>query len=221
MASQFEQLPADRIGDLIRRVRPRLKSLLAKYRIPLPDTEDLLQETFTQLVYQQDRIREQEAWLLGTLRHQCRMYWRTHRRRLYSAVDNAIVEALSPTVEPEQERDQLVRDLQGLIDQLPCRCRSVLTMRFRHGYEPNEVADLMRYSRASIGKITTRCLADLRRKLLAAEGTGNGNGRRISGCAGCLAADLADPEAAAKTPLKASPKLSSQLSNTERSRRRR
>lgn len=209
MASPFEQLPADRIGDLVRRVKPRLKSLLAKQRIPLQDTDDLLQQTFYQLVYQWDRIRDHEAWLMGTLQRQCSMYWRGQKRRLYLAMDDAIVEVLSPAVEPEQERDQLLRDLQKLIDRLPCRCQSLFALR-RLGYEPNEVAELMGYSPASIGKITTRCLAALHREVLAAKGATSGDRRRISGCGGCLAVD---PE----TPAETSPELAA----TERSRSRR
>jgi len=208
MVSAFEQLPADRFGDLVRRVKPRLKSLLAKNRIPPQDAEDLLQETFKQLVYQLDRIRDHEAWLMGTLQRQCFMYWRTQRRRLYLAMDDAILEALSPAVEPEQEREQLLRDLQELIDRLPCRCQSLFALR-RLGYEPHEIAGLMGYSSASIGKITTRCLADLRRELLVANRAASGGRLRTSGCGGCLAMD---PEAA---------ETSATLPDAERSRSRR
>ncbi len=184
MASPFEQLPTDRFGDLVHRVKPRLKSLLAKYRIPPQDTEDLLQTTLLQLVHHWDRIRDHEAWLIGTLKRQCLMYWRAQRRRLYSAVDSALLELMSPAVEPEQERAELLRDVQRLIDRLPDRCRSLLALRFRLGYEPPEVAERMGYSAASIGKITTRCLAALNRELLAA-GAGEGRISRLTGCAGC------------------------------------
>jgi RNA polymerase sigma factor (sigma-70 family) len=184
MASPFEQLPEDRFGDLVRQVRPRLKTLLARYRIPLQDTEDLLQQTLLQLAFQWDRIRDREAWLMGTLKRQCLMYWRDQRRRLYSAVDSALLELMSQPVAPEQERAELLRDLQSLIDRLPPRCRSLLALRFRLGYEPSEVAERMGYSTASIGKITSRCLAALHRELLAGS-PGDGS---LAGCSGCLAA---------------------------------
>jgi RNA polymerase sigma factor (sigma-70 family) len=187
MASPFEQLPVDRFGELVRQVRPRLKILLARYRIPLQDTEDLLQTTLLQLVYQWDRIRDREAWLMGTLKRQCLMYWREQRRRLYQAVDSALLEMVSEPVAPEQERTELMRDLQVLIDRLPPRCRTLLTLRFRLGYEPSEVAEKLGYSAASIGKITSRCLAALNRELLAAGGGGEaGPGAgSLGGCSGC------------------------------------
>jgi DNA-directed RNA polymerase specialized sigma24 family protein len=48
------------------------------------------------------------------------------------------------------------------------RCRSLLQLRFRLGYEPPEVAERLGYRASSIGKITTRCLAALSRELFAA-----------------------------------------------------
>jgi RNA polymerase sigma factor (sigma-70 family) len=179
MASPFEQLPEDRIGELIFRVKPRLKTLFTRYRIPPQDSEDLLQTTFLHLVYQLGRIRDPEAWLIGTLKRQCMMYWREQRRRLYSAVDTALLELVSQPVEPEQERAELQRDLRRLIDRLPKRCRSVLALRFQLGYEPAEVAEMMGYSAASMGKITSRCLAALNRELLAAGPSGPS-----AGCSG-------------------------------------
>ena len=188
MASPFEQLPVDRFGDLVRQVRPRLKILLARYRIPLQDSEDLLQTTLLQLVYQWDRIRDHEAWLMGTMKRQCLMYWRDQRRRLYQAVDSALLEMVSEPVAPEQERAELMRDLEVLIERLPSRCRALLALRFRLGYEPAEVAEMLGYSAASIGKITSRCLAALNRELLAT-GSGGSNGAH-GGCSGCLAAGV-------------------------------
>jgi DNA-directed RNA polymerase specialized sigma24 family protein len=48
------------------------------------------------------------------------------------------------------------------------RCRSLLDLRFRQGFEAPEVAERLGYSASSIGKITNRCLAALSRELLAA-----------------------------------------------------
>jgi DNA-directed RNA polymerase specialized sigma24 family protein len=95
------------------------------------------------------------------------MYWRGHRRSLYRAVDAAILEWLSEPMAAPQERSDLLTDLENLIGKLPQRCRSLLRLRFRLGYEPPEVAAKLGYRASSIGKITTRCLAALNRELLA------------------------------------------------------
>jgi len=158
----------DALEDILRRVEPKLKRLLASYRIPVADAEDLVQESCYRLIYQLDKVRDPECWLLGTLKRHCLMYWRRHRRRLYQAVDETILEWLERPVASPQERRDLLADLDSLIARLPPRCRSLLRLRFRLGYEPTEVAEKLGYQVSSIGKVTTRCLAALNRELLAA-----------------------------------------------------
>jgi RNA polymerase sigma factor (sigma-70 family) len=155
--------------EFLQAVEPKLKRLLALYRIPSEDAEDVLQQALLALLYQWDRVRDPESWLFGTVRRHCLMYWRRNRRRIYSAVDSTILEWLSEPVAPSQERADLLNDLENLIDRLPYRCRRLLRLRFRLGYEPLEVAHKLGYSASSIRKVTTRCLAALSRELLAAE----------------------------------------------------
>ena len=167
--STLEQLESsDSFDDFLKKVEPRLKKLLSLYRIPPEDAEDVLQQSMLALLYQWDRVRDPECWLLGTLKRHCLMYWRTNRRRIYSAVDSVLLEWLSEPVAPSQERTDLLCDLENLIGRLPSRCRSLLLLRFQMGYEPPEVARRLGYRTSSIGKITTRCLAALSRELLAA-----------------------------------------------------
>src|SRR5436305_6318928 len=153
--------------DFLTAVEPKLKRLLSAYRIPSDDAEDVLQQALLALLYQWERVRDPESWLVGTVKRHCAMYWRTHKRRIYSAVDSALLELLSAPMAPSQERKDLICDLESLIDRLPQRCRWVLRLRFRLGYEPTEVAQMLGYRESSIGKITTRCLAALSRELLA------------------------------------------------------
>jgi RNA polymerase sigma factor (sigma-70 family) len=160
---------SDSFEEFLRGVEPRLKRLLAIYRIPTEDAEDVLQQALLALLYQWERVRDPESWLFGTLRRHCLMYWRTHRRRIYSAVDSTLLEWLSAPAAPSQERLDLLCDLENLIDRLPARCRRLLRLRFRLGYEPQEVARQLGYQASSIGKVTTRCLAALSRELLTSE----------------------------------------------------
>jgi hypothetical protein len=95
------------------------------------------------------------------------MYWRAYRRRLYLAVDAALLDCLSEPVAPPQERDDLLHDLRQMIERLPPRCRSLLALRFQLGYEPAEVARRLGYRGSSIGQVTHRCLAALSREMLA------------------------------------------------------
>ncbi len=154
--------------EFLKKVEPKLKKLLSTYRVPAEDAEDVLQQSLLALVYQWDRVRDPECWLLVTLKHHCQMYWRTTRRRLYSAVDSSLLELISDPVAPSQERADLLSDLENLVARLPSRCRKVLQLRFRLGYEPLEVAQRLGYQASSIGKITKRCLAALSQELVTA-----------------------------------------------------
>jgi RNA polymerase sigma factor (sigma-70 family) len=153
------------LEEFLRGVRPRLKGLFARYGIPPQDTEDILQQALLALVYQRRVVRDPEAWLLGTLRNKCLLYWRDHRRKLYEAVDAAVLELMAAPTPPAQEAADLRRDLASALEQLPERCRSLLSLRYQ-GYEPTEVAARLGYSQASINKVTNRCLASLTRRLI-------------------------------------------------------
>jgi RNA polymerase sigma factor (sigma-70 family) len=171
----------DGFEDFLRRVEPKLKRVLARSRIPVDDAEDELQETLYALVYQWERVRDPECWLMATLKRRCQMYWRTRRRRFYAAVEPTLLEWLAEPIPPPQERTDLLCDLENLLGRLHPRCRSLLDLRFRQGFEAPEVAERLGYRASSIGKITTRCLAALSRELLSA-GLGPESGK--SGASG-------------------------------------
>src|SRR3954454_3095828 len=75
------------LEGFLKQVRPRLKAVFTRYRIPAQDTEDILQQALMALVYRREGIRDPEAWLLGTVRNKCLLYWREQRRELYESVD--------------------------------------------------------------------------------------------------------------------------------------
>ena len=156
------------LEDFLEKLRPRLKALFARYRIPPQDTEDILQQALLALVYQWQSVRDAEAWLLGTLRNRCLLYWRDSRRKVYESVDAAVLEWMADPLKPAQEGADLTRDLAAILERLPSRCRSVLELRYYFGYDPPEVAERMGYSPTSISKVTNRCLAALMRQLTAA-----------------------------------------------------
>src|SRR5258708_4910167 len=159
---------AETFERFLKAMGPKMKRLLTANHIPIEDAEDVLQQALLALVHQWDSIRDPESWLLGTLRRHCLMYWRNHRRRLYSAVDSTLLECLSQPVAPPQERSDLLYDLRHVIERLPARCRSLLELRFQLGYEPAEVARRLGYRDKSIGKVTNRCLAALAREMVGA-----------------------------------------------------
>lgn len=155
------------LEDLLENIQPRLRGVLATFRIPFVDAEDLLQQAVLTFLMKRDEIKDPARWLVGTLRNRCLMYWRSHRRRLYESVDVAILEALAEPVAPAQDRLDLASDLNGVLVKLSPRCRSVLRLRYGLGCDPAETARELGYRSSGIYKILERCLAGLTRNLIS------------------------------------------------------
>jgi len=150
-------------------VSPDLARILYRFRIPAQDSDDLLQELVVQFLENRRRVETPEAWLVGTLKFRCALYWRRRRRSLVEAIDGAILEELAGGAPGRQERDDLTRDLSRAIDRLSERCRSFIRLRYGLGYENPEVAERLGYSKTGIRKISSRCLDALTDQILAVE----------------------------------------------------
>jgi RNA polymerase sigma factor (sigma-70 family) len=161
MAISDRPVGRESLDQLLRRLRPRLKQILGRYRVPAHDAEDLVQEALVSTIQKWDEIQDPEAWLLVTLRNRCVVYWRKRRTNLYSAVDAAILELLTEPVTAPQEKAELRWDLKNLIEELPPRCQKLLRLRYGLGYDSSEVAEQMGYHPSSVRKVARRCMAAL------------------------------------------------------------
>ncbi len=165
------------IEDLVPRLQPKLRRVLARYRLPVEDAEDILQQSFLDLVYKQKSIYNPEAWLLATVRNRCIIYWRKRRSQVCESVDLALLDLLAQPEAPRQNSALLRHDLERVLDQLPKRCRALLRLRYGLGYKPAEVAEALGYQPSSVRKVTSRCLSRLTEQL-AALGFGDEPGER-------------------------------------------
>ena len=152
--------------QLLGRVQPTLKQILGRYQIPPEDAEDVLQDAMLTLLYKWEEVIKPEAWLIGTLRRRCIMYWRSRRSRLYEAVDEAILELVAEAEQPSQDNVTLRQDLERTLARLRPRCRTILRLRYGLGLKPNEIAERMGYRQSSVRKVSNRCLAALVRELV-------------------------------------------------------
>lgn len=153
------------LAALVSSSKPVAARICGRYRIPPQDAEDLMQQCLLSLLDKRDEIEHPESWLAGTLRNHCLMYWRRRRRRLYRAVDTAILETLAEPTPSEQCEIDFSHDMAQMLERLPRRCRSVLELRYGQGYRPLEAAEQLGYRSSSIYKILHRCLAALSRTL--------------------------------------------------------
>jgi RNA polymerase sigma factor (sigma-70 family) len=157
----------DDLPQLVERLAPEFARLFTYFRIPAQDSEDLLQDALVLFITKRPQIVSPDAWLIGTLRYRCLLYWRKRRRRLLEAVDEVLLMELAGSSPPRQENDDLARDLSGAIGRLPDRCRNLLRLRYGLGCDDPEVAQKLGYSPTGIRKIAHRCLSALTHQMLA------------------------------------------------------
>ena len=165
MAVSDQPVGRESLDQLLRRLRPRLKQVLGRYRIPAHDAEDLVQEALISTIQKWDVIQDPEAWLLVTLRNRCVVYWRKKHTNLYNSVDAVILELLSEPESAPQEKAEVRWDLDNLIEGLPPRCRRLLRLRYRLGLDSGEVAIQMGYHPSSVRKVARRCMAALTERM--------------------------------------------------------
>jgi RNA polymerase sigma-70 factor (ECF subfamily) len=156
------------LDQLLQQCRPQLTRVLSRFRVPPQDAEDLLQETFVILISRWDSVRCPEAWLVGTLRNRCIIYWRRQRARIDEAMDSALLEVLAQPEPPPQEKAELRRDLAAAVGRLPRRQRCLLSLRFAYGCTSQETGERLGYGAGSVRKMTQRCLSRLTADLSAA-----------------------------------------------------
>ena len=153
------------IDELIEAVRPKVRRVFAQYRIPHQDAEDLLQEALIVTFKRWADIYFKEGWLLVTLRHKCSIYWREKRSSRLQPVDPSFLEALSEPVSPEQEREEMLWDLDRLFDCLEERHHALLSLRYLFGYSTAECAEKLGYNVSSVRKLSCRAVTKMLRRL--------------------------------------------------------
>jgi RNA polymerase sigma factor (sigma-70 family) len=154
--------PGDALAELCARLQPQFGRILSAHRIPPQDGEDLIQTTLLLALGKWREIRCADAWMRGTLRTHCLMYWHERRRHLrrHEPLEEREVE---PAIASAQERRDLLADLETLSRSLPHRHRAALALRYHAGHELLEVAAATGLTFASVKTTLSRAVAQLRR----------------------------------------------------------
>ncbi|MDH3745079.1 MAG: sigma-70 family RNA polymerase sigma factor [Acidobacteriota bacterium] len=184
MATANRPSPAPSVEEFYSEIKSTACQVFARYSIPFEDSEDLMQQALVTFLSKHETVRDPRAWTIGTLRNLCLLYWRKRRTTVYECVDAALLESLAEPERPAQERADLARDLDLLINELPDRCRLILGLRYGVGCAPKETARRLGYRTTSIYKLTERCLAALSRRLLASGMATNGGDSSAPECPG-------------------------------------
>jgi RNA polymerase sigma factor (sigma-70 family) len=158
------------LEEFLERMRPRLKQLLRNCRVPPQDAEDVLQETFADAFGRWDTIRHKEAWLIGTLRYKCAVYWKKLQDDPLETMDTPLLEGLSQPRPPDQVREEVLCDLRNLTRGLGKKHQAVLWLRYGVGLSTEEVAERLGYCPSSIRKLSLRSLARLQKRAASLRG---------------------------------------------------
>lgn len=163
--------PADRTQDEIVALLERLKEafgvIVRKYRIPAEDAQDVVQDAVLAYLERREQITQPDRWLLATVRLKCCRYWRSHRRQLLSALDDALLAEVRDPSGVSEERSVLAQDLDRVLRRVSTRCQQLL--RFRYGLDLRfkGVGAAMGLAPETAKRGTLRCLSALGRTLRA------------------------------------------------------
>lgn len=148
--------PTEPLEELAQRLEPRLKQLMARYRIPAQDAEDLVQTALIATLRSYSTLADPEGWLVRTVINQCLMYHRSRRRRPEDPLDQDAAELLPVPSFEARIADR--EDVERRLAKLPPVCQQLFRLRFIYGFSAKEVAELMGRKVSNVYNQTHRCM---------------------------------------------------------------
>lgn len=126
---------------MLQQAKPGLARTLARYRIPPPDGEDLVQDALLLLFAKWQNVEHPAHWLVVAVRLICLDYQKRMSRRRTMAVDPHLLEQLAGATPNRQANRDRFRDLALHIRSLPPRQRRVLRLAYGLGLDTHELAE--------------------------------------------------------------------------------
>jgi len=157
----------DEVVALLQRLQEAIAVTLRKYRIPAEDAQDLVQDAVLALLERREQITQPEHWLLATVRLKCCRYWRSRRRRLLWAIDEALLAEVRDPAAPAQERMALTQDLDRVLRRSTERCQQLLRLRYGLDLKYRGVGAALGIETETAKRGTLRCLSALAHSLRA------------------------------------------------------
>ena len=168
--------PSSALSEVLARLLPRARRLLVRQRIPPWDADDLVQQALTAAWRRGASVVHQEAWLYGTIKNMCIVYWR--RRRGRRAADRPNPADLGKDQVERQRRLDLLLDIEIQSAKLSRRQRQLLFMRYGLGMTLAEIATEMATCRSHVLRQEQVALKRLRRLVLGASAADRHRGER-------------------------------------------
>jgi len=158
--------PSSALSEVLARLLPRVRRLLFRQRIPPWDADDLVQRALTAAWRRGASVVHKEAWLYGTIKNMCIVYWRRRRGRRAAYRPNAA--DLGRDQVERQRRVDLLLDIEIQSAKLSRRQRRLLFMRYGLGMTLAEIGTEMAICRSHVLRQEQLALERLRRLVLGA-----------------------------------------------------
>lgn len=164
----------DVLSELIRRLTPRMRGIVRRYRLTREDEFDILQDAWLLLMQNLHAVREPDrivGWLWTTVSREAVKVLNHRRREVFPGDQDLEARVTDQETAAEQvARTDRDRALWRAVDRLPERDRLLAELMAREpGASCARVAQLIGVAPNSVSQLRARCLRRLRR-LLAAEG---------------------------------------------------
>ncbi len=137
---------------MLERLRPAFRATLRRLRVEESEGEDLIQLLALVYLLKAPGIRNQQAWLRGTLGKLCLLH---HRRRARQERAFRLVAAGSRATTDPAWREL---ELGTCLGRLPLRSRRALELHYLEGFTLEETADLLGYRLSSMKRTLNRAL---------------------------------------------------------------
>lgn len=156
-------------NELVERYAPLVYTICTRYRLSIPDIEDVGQNVWLVLVEQLGKLREPAAlpgWLATTTAREClRVVTAAHKsEQLGTGLDDSVLFADHAVIDEEILMAERNAALRAAFAQLPLRCQQLLSMLISD--PPRTYAEIhaeLGIPVGSIGPQRARCLDRLRR----------------------------------------------------------
>lgn len=164
------------LDELVRAVTPVLWQVVRSYELDRTSAEDVVQTTWLTLIRKSEQVRDDQAvlrWLTITARREA---WRVAQAMgRADPTEESVIETSLPTSRsPEAEvvESDTARRLWSHVRALDARCRHLLrVVAFQDRPDYATVATTLNMPMGSIGPTRSRCLAKLRSRMAADEGS--------------------------------------------------
>ena len=144
------------------------------------DAEDICQEVFIKALGQdRSRVTEERAWLLRIAANLCRNHYNRKKSGIHKEILSFFL--MRPSI-PEQPEDKVVRHEQSLefaqlLEELPMKLRTALTLRYGNGLSLEEAAQILEIPLGTVKSRIHKGLALMRKRMESHERY-NGKGEK-------------------------------------------